>query len=1064
MNRQRIKEMSLLLFSIVLLKQAQSASTCSSGEYHDGTQCLPCTPAGKIYQKQQFQDMLVLLQARFQLFVCQELILPRVQQHACPVLLDTIAQEEETLIKLNAIMDITLHQELGKDYILRLSSYCEPCPRGYMCTTKSKEKCPTGSYNYGKNPGCTSCSAGMFCHESLNERITCPIGYYSLLEAMQLYCISNDYSDCTRCPAGSKCPTKNASPISCDDGQYSTSGSTTCNDCPKGFSCPTKISLPQACPAGTYSDGKQTSCTQCPGGYECSLTTDSNQIKECQPGFYALPGSSTCLACPAGYECINKGQSPTQCPPGFYRLASSTSGCIQSPAGKALKSQKQEPLDCPKGYYSNPGDASCTLCPAGSYCPDTATKVSCSTTGTNCLAGSTAQEVCPSKYGCSSISSIPIICQSGYYADESTKQCVICPAGFDCSISSTKTLAQNGFYSPSGSIQSFVCPAGYKCVFSDLTGAFEKTHCSDGQYSDEGSGICTDCEQGFACPSKESSQMRIDCSKFKGLYGETTKLQKCSVCPSGYYCPYGSSLKIQCDSGYFSQQGADKCFQCPPGYECPNRDQNSIAPCKLGTFSTGAKQHCDICPAGYSCSSEQMFKCPAYQTSEAGDGFCSYFIAPVKSASITNNIVTYLQCDDGQFKLFGTLGCIDCPKGHYCPNKGIAPVKCQPGTFQDQEKQTECKICPTLDNEETKQFYSSFGEYQCHICPAGHYCTNSTSMPKQCQLGFYSKKGSTECTYCSDGYVCRFKEQEAEPMYSLCPAGFYCKADLANDGRLLQRACPAGSYQPYRGKTSSEDCLSCPKGYYCPAGSETPRNCTPGSYCIDQTEHNQVYQCSNGKYGTVFMGTSENVCNACPEGYFCPKGSVQPVKCPTGFFCQENQESGMANPCPSGTYSGPFSLTSRDQCQTCPTGYYCPTASTLPKACPTGTYNPSTGQGSISDCLSCPERRPCPFYGLSTFDLGLYCAHGHYCPAKTSFPNQFPCPAGKYSDDINITSSSQCLICPEKFACYEGTNTLTRPKVPCAPGYYCPSGTEKPTQYLNQLLIYPETKRVQERD
>jgi hypothetical protein len=118
--------------------------------------------------------------------------------------------------------------------------------------------------------------------------------------------------------------------------------------------------------------------------------------------------------------------------------------------------------------------------------------------------------------------------------------------------------------------------------------------------------------------------------------------------------------------------------------------------------------------------------------------------------------------------------------------------------------------------------------------------------------------------------------------------------------------------------------------------------------------------------------------------------------------------------------------------------------SIFPLPCLPGTYKATTGTG---DCTQCPAGYPCPYYGSTTYELGLYCAPGYYCPVGSRFPNEFPCPAGTYSDSITITSASQCTQCPQKFACYAGTNTLTKPRVPCAAGYYCPAGTQYPTQH-----------------
>lgn len=77
----------------------------------------------------------------------------------------------------------------------------------------------------------------------------------------------------------------------------------------------------------------------------------------------------------------------------------------------------------------------------------------------------------------------------------------------------------------------------------------------------------------------------------------------------------------------------------------------------------------------------------------------------------------------------------------------------------------------------------------------------------------------------------------------------------------------------------------------------------------------------------------------------------------------------------------------------------------MPKPCRPGYYKETTGSGY---CVKCPAKKPCPYYGLTTYETGLYCAPGYYCPEGTRFPNEFPCPAGSFSDSIEIISSSQC--------------------------------------------------------
>ena len=97
-----------------------------------------------------------------------------------------------------------------------------------------------------------------------------------------------------------------------------------------------------------------------------------------------------------------------------------------------------------------------------------------------------------------------------------------------------------------------------------------------------------------------------------------------------------------------------------------------------------------------------------------------------------------------------------------------------------------------------------------------------------------------------------------------------------------------------------------------------------------------------------------------------------------GYYCPNGTIADDQYPCPPGSYSGRIDLTSADECDMCPQGYYC-----------------SWGTGNFS---SANPPRPCE--------------QGHYCPFQTPSPDRFPCPAGTYSDRSDLWSADQCTPCP----------------------------------------------------
>lgn len=129
-------------------------------------------------------------------------------------------------------------------------------------------------------------------------------------------------------------------------------------------------------------------------------------------------------------------------------------------------------------------------------------------------------------------------------------------------------------------------------------------------------------------------------------------------------------------------------------------------------------------------------------------------------------------CDAGFYcPESGMMDKIDCPAGSYCPVYSIAPKPCRPE-----------QICPE----------NSVGP---NLCSAGYYCDAENTYP--CPPGAYCPEGTTY------------------PI--ICGAGFYCPL---GSGAMIP--CPAGSYSELENIQSADQCLPCPKGYTCPAGTSTP--------------------------------------------------------------------------------------------------------------------------------------------------------------------------------------------------------------------------------------------------
>ncbi|KAG7238706.1 hypothetical protein INR49_031222, partial [Caranx melampygus] len=190
------------------------------------------------------------------------------------------------------------------------------------------------------------------------------------------------------------------------------------------------------------------------------------------------------------------------------------------------------------------------------------------------------------------------------------------------------------------------------------------------------------------------------------------------------------------------------------------------------------------------------------------------------------------------------------------------------------------------------------------------------------------------------------------------------------------------------------------------------------------------YYCVGG--AVTSTPTDEITGGPCPEGYFCPKGTVQPVPCDPGTYAAVTHAT-QCELCEPGWYcvSGTLYL--------CPAGFYCPGGTGFDlRGCPEGTYGPDPGCLSVSQCKQCDGGHYCSSRNGTAVtgpcQEGYYCSHGntspqplsqaagggpcpagHYCPRATVHP--LPCPRGTFSNLTKSVSQEDCQ--------------------PCLPGYYC---------------------------
>jgi hypothetical protein len=284
-----------------------------------------------------------------------------------------------------------------------------------------------------------------------------------------------------------------------------------------GFSCgtgrtaaPSLLVAGDLCPLASYCPVGTAAPVLCLPGYFANVTGLATCFA-CPAGSYSAAGAIACQPCGAGFACLGAGTSsgPTQvpCPGGTWTSStnlttvrasrarvrgseSTRASATRQPSARtsAVKIERAH-LTAPPPPLVPLQTASCSTCPAGSYCPP----------------GSSAPTQCPRGSYCAAASTLPTPCPAGRYgaaagATNSTG-CAECWPGWFCD--------SPGLTTPAG-----LCDPGFYCSRASPISA-------------PGSNAVA-----------EAAWVAL-----LGVYG--------SVCSAGGYCPAGSSAPVPCPAGTY---------------------------------------------------------------------------------------------------------------------------------------------------------------------------------------------------------------------------------------------------------------------------------------------------------------------------------------------------------------------------------------------------------------------------------------------------------------------------------------------------------------------------------
>jgi hypothetical protein len=652
--------------------------------------------------------------------------------------------------------------------------------------------------------------------------------------------------------------------VDCPAGKYCEAGTATGYEtaCPAGtFSPLTKLTSASecyTCPAGSYCQGVGNTAISgdCEAGYYCPQGSSNGQMNACPAGTYSaatgLSDATQCTTCPAGFYCPSASTAPTTCGEGYYRISTGGtqfSDCTVCSAGYYCGVNATLESECGIGSYSDVGASSCLPCESGYYCSSkTTSKTNMENNGATWdNSGDTEGKCFPGVLCGSGMSRAPTMLQDA------------CPAGFYC---------------PAGATYAVPCPAG---TYNPSVGIYHVDNCTDspaGFYTTLNStAVVGQCEPGFYCPVGSSSPTQVPCPAryYRQEYGAGSA-EDCSLCIAGGYCAGGNVVPAVCTAGSY----------CPTGIHAP-------IGCSIGTYSaqTGLSgvEQCTSCAGGSYCDQIGL---------TTPRGLCEAGFYCVSGANSSRPAYTSNFSENSVFSSSG-----QCPRGHYCPEGTTYPQVCPEGTYNPNWGSTSNAACIAC----TSGHYCA-GEANIDTdgqCLAGYYCPegSSTTTALWANAGYYAPTGSAAALQCAQG---KYQANSKQSSCDDCPMGYYCPN--SNMSTYTNHICPVGHYCPL-GTVAPIDC---DVGYFNDVqgvqAQEDCKPCTPGSYC-DTAGISVVsgpcmagYYCSGQPYGNSDGGADhanpvgQLFGDRCPEGYYCPQGSSQPVACPKGTYMNETTATG----------------------------------------------------------------------------------------------------------------------------------------------------------------------------
>ncbi len=514
----------------------------------------------------------------------------------------------------------------------------------------------------------------------------------------------------------------------------------------------------------------------------------------------------------------------------------------------------------------------------------------------------------------------------------------------------------------------------------------------------------------------DAASASIDNACFVGAYrvevDQAKGAEQCSgwkQCELGFYCLNGG--KHPCPAGRYGSttglKSPDCSGPCPPGHYCPPQTTNGE------DYLCGNSAH--YCPSGS--ESPAKVRSGFYSTGNGNDRF---------NSTRTGESL----CEAGSYCVGGIKQ--PCPAGRYGLHTGMGLNSFDYVLQGDRSNRCVAEGSSIITTVEECRNAAAFLKINFFSDPGGF---SNKSVPSGCVYRAGSNQYNHKVLFNThpNTHLNMVEEHNPKatgwetvcsqrmPCSGICHAGYYC---------------PAGSTSPRQYQCNGMTNDGAEKGLrqpvqFCPEGSGIPQILQEGGHAQEAQPNAHFALPPSGTVTKLSIRTGEELCLA---GHYCLEGLS--YKCPAGRYGLRRGETNplCTGPCLEGYYCPEGSISAKER-KCMGTNEFCPPASRSPAAVRNGFFTIS----SYSDEFIALQHGKLDSDVPSTMTHEAQCGSGRYCIDGVAFK----CPAGRYGSEAGLTSSECTGACEAGYFCPIGS--VTKRHSNCSsPAVFCPEGSVEP--------------------